>query len=97
MSGCGSITSRYSDKLLNKSGGKLKKLSKKKPLYWPSEEKYPAESPIENILESIPPIFVLKNGRRIIGKRLKTTKKTKSTRKTKRTRKTRKKKSIKRN
>ena len=45
MSGCGSITSRYSDKLLNKSGGKLKKLSKKKPLYWPSEEKYPAESP----------------------------------------------------
>lgn len=49
---------------------------KKKPLYWPNEEKYPPESPIKNILETNPPIFVLKNGREIQGRRLKRTKST---------------------
>ncbi len=83
MNGCVSNTAGYSYGLPNIAGigtatpyptmiggAKLNK----KPLYWPSEETYPAESSIENILESDPPIFVLKNGRRIIGKRLKKTK-----------------------
>ena len=50
--------------------------SKKKPLYWPNEEKYPPESPIKNVLETNPPVFVLKNGREIQGRRLKRTKST---------------------